>query len=982
MIARISRVDARLAAPALLCWVSVWWCLGGGPARAWWTAGACLATAASLAAVARWRTACRRGASPAGRRGGITAAVTLLLAAAVAADSGLLLHRIRDGPVAELAATRAEATLTLVVTGDPVTVRSRRPGFALGRDYVVVPARARVLAADGRRWRLSAPVDVVARDRAWARLLPSQWLTTAGRLTPGERLVAARVQAHGPPRRVGAPSALQSFAGTIRAGLRDAAAVLPRDAGGLLPGLVVGDVSRLPDGVDEDFKATGLTHLTAVSGTNVSLLLGAVLALCRWAGAGRRSRLLAGALTLALFVVIARPSASVLRAAAMGAVGLLALAGGRRQAAFPALCTAVLVLLFVDPGLARSYGFALSVLATAGLVLLAPGWRDRWARRLPLWLAEALSIPAAAAVTTAPVIVLLAAQVSLVTVPANLLAEPAVGPATVLGVLAAASAPVAMPLAEVFAWLAGWPCRWLLGVAHVGARLPAAVIAWPAGWHGALLLALVLAAGVAFAPRLTRPGRVRRSAVAALAGFTVGLPAAHLVSTPWPPPGWRLVVCDVGQGDGLVLPAAAGTAVVVDAGPDPDLMERCLDDLGIEAVALVILTHLHADHVEGLPAVLHGRRVGAVEIGPLDEPAGELARVRRWAAGAGVPLERVVDGERRRVGDLSWQVVAPETAFHGTDSDPNNSSIVLRVVSGGLTLLLTGDVEPEAQDALLAGGVDVRADVLKIPHHGSAHQDPRFLRSVGARVAIASVGADNPYGHPSARTLGLLSDAGVTVLRTDRDGDVAVTGSGGGVHVVSHRHHGATRAGPAQAHNLTEALPDRPGAVECLVGACSAARHHRRGAGAVSGTPSARGRDGPGPGRGRCGGGGLRGRHRRGGGGDRGRPGDRPVTFAVRGPPGRPGARGRVVVRRCGRGAAGLHRPAGARRRPRRRLPRWQLRQAAAGRVGEGPCGTAGRLPEGDQVLGAARVRAGRVPRRRSPGRRRCGPRPDRRRRS
>lgn len=960
------RLDARLAAPALLCWLSTWWCLGGGPARAWWTAGACCALAIGLAvAVGRF---------------GPAAGVAFLLAAAIAVESGLLLHRIRDGPVAQLAATRAEASLSLVVTGDPVTVRSRRPGFALGQDYVIVPARVTALSADGRRWRLSAPVDVVARDPAWSRLLPSQRLTASARLTPGERLVAARAQAHGPPRGKGPPSSLQRFAGVIRAGLRDASAVLPRDAGGLLPGLVVGDVSRLPGGVDDDFKATGLTHLTAVSGTNVSLLLGVVLALFRWLGAGRRSRTLAGAVTLALFVVVARPSASVLRAAAMGAVGLLALAGGRRHAAFPALCAAVLVLLFAEPGLARSYGFALSVLATVGLVLLAPAWRDRWARRLPLWLAEALAIPAAAAVTTAPVIVLLAAQVSLVTVPANLLAEPAVGPATVLGVLAAACAPVAMPLARVFAWLGGWPCRWLLAVAHVGARLPAAVIAWPAGWHGALLLAVVLAVTVALVPRLSRPGPVRRGAAAALAGLAVGFPTAHLTSAPWPPPGWRLVVCDVGQGDGLVLPAGAGTAVVVDVGPDPASMKRCLDDLGIEAVALVVLTHLHADHVEGLPAVLAGRRVGAIEIGPLDEPAGELARVRRWAAGAGVPVERVVDGEQRRVGALSWQVVAPEAAFHGTDSDPNNSSIVLRVSSGGLLLLLTGDIEPEAQDALLAGGVDVRADVLKIPHHGSAHQDPRFLRAVGARVAIASVGADNPYGHPAARTLGLLSDAGATVVRTDRAGDVALTGPAGGVHVVTHRHGAITRAGPGAAHNLTEALPGPPGAVECWAGACSAARDRGRRAGAAPGAPRAGGGDRPSPRGGRVRGRGLRGRHRRGGGGHAGRSGHRTVPVAVRGPPGGAGPRRGVAARRGGRRAAGLCRRAGARCRARRRLPGRQRRQAVPGRAREGPVGTAGRLPQGDQGIGTARVRARRVPRRRPPGRRGRGPRPDRRR--
>ena len=159
-----------------------------------------------------------------------------------------------------------------------------------------------------------------------------------------------------------------------------------------------------------------------------------------------------------------------------------------------------------------------------------------------------------------------------------------------------------------------------------------------------------------------------------------------------------------------------------------------------------------------------------------------------WKAGAaGVPVQRASLGEQRAVGGLRWSVVAPGRAFRGTSSDPNNSSLVLRLTVGPTSVLLTGDVEPEAQRDLLARGVDVRADVLKVPHHGSDHQDPAFLAAVGARVALTSVGADNTYGHPSARTLGQLTGAGAVSFRTDLDGDIALVHRGAVLRAVGRR---------------------------------------------------------------------------------------------------------------------------------------------------------------------------------------------------
>ncbi|MER7563300.1 ComEC/Rec2 family competence protein [Streptomyces sp. NPDC097941] len=827
--------DLRLVPAALAAWATAAVTLDASP---WWIAGVvagCLVLACALVS-GRWR-----GTRVLVGGGRMPVAAVLLCVAAAAVSAGLHGADLRRGPVPALARQYATVTAEVQVTSDPRLTRPRITGDHAAPTAVVIGADVRrVETEDGRVVATRAPVllivdaragagsgtEVVATGRRgsggatpgptpgsapavegparspWLGLLPSTRVRVTARAAPplveDDRVAAVlRVPDRGGPEVVREASGTQRFAGRLRAGLREATDGLPADARALLPGLVVGDTARITPELDEAFKESDLAHTLAVSGSNLTILLALLIGppglaqlverrgLAPRLGVSlRTTALLGGGLTLG-FVVVCRPDPSVLRAAACGAVALLALATGRRRSLIPALATAVLLLVLYDPWLARSYGFLLSVLATGALLTLAPRWSLALRRRrVPPRLAEGLAAAAAAQALCAPVVAVLSARVSLVAVPCNLLAEFAVAPATVLGFAALATAPLAMPVAKALAWCASWPAGWIADVARTGASLPGGGVDWPGSWAGAGLLALVTGLLLLAGRRLLRHPWWCAVCAMVFVLAVVQPPPLTRVITGWPPPGWRFAMCDVGQGDATVLAAGEGTGVVVDAGPDPALVDGCLRTLGITKVPLVVLTHFHADHVAGLAGVLRGRSVGAIETTGLEEPVDQAESVHREAAARRIPVTRAAAGEERRTGALAWEVLWPPADPAGAAEDgPNDASVTMLVRSAGLRFLLLGDLEPPAQQELLSSPAGSRlagVDVLKVAHHGSAYQDPELIRRAAPRVALISVGADNTYGHPAPTTVAALRAGGAVVLRTDRDGSLAVAGTGDG----------------------------------------------------------------------------------------------------------------------------------------------------------------------------------------------------------
>jgi competence protein ComEC len=772
--------DARLVPVGVALWIGALLGLLCG----WWLALVCGALAVVLAVVL-WRWA--RRWRP---RWGAAAAALLCGGMILACPMSLRLLHAEHDPLAGAAARGADVVLRAAVTDRPRPVLSAGyAGQQAGSRSVVIAVEADGAVADGKPVGAAGRVVLIAPTRGWSELLPGQGVTVTGKLAPahGREMVTGVVYVRGPPVDVTPAPWWQRVAESMRAALRKACGVLPEEQAGLLPGLVVGDTSGLSPRVQREFTAAGMTHLTAVSGSNLMILCGAVLLLLRLLRLGPRFSAVAAGLALMGFVVLAGPEPSVLRAGAMGAVGLLAMALGRKRSALPALATAVCVLVTWDPAMAVSFGFALSVVATAGLVLLAPRWSEALVRRgVPPGFAEAMAVPLAAFVVTVPVIAGMAGQVSTVSVVANVLAAPVVAPATILGVLVTVAAPVWPSAAGLVVRLAGPETGWLVLIARRAAAVPGSLLPWPGGWWGGLLAALAVT-GVVLA---LRRRRLRMLVAAVLVVVLLVLVPVRVVAPSWPPAGWAAVACDVGQGDAEVLGTGEqGRAVVVDTGPEPGPVDECLDRLGIDRVPLIVLSHLHADHVGGLSSVFEGRSVGAVAVGPGRSPDWAWRQVSEVAAREGVPLLELSVGQELDWPGLTLDVLGPRyvparpmNAQDGTGI--NNSSVVLRASTAAGRMLLTGDVELAAQADLLASGADLHADVLKVPHHGSRYSLPPFLDAVGARLALVSVGAGNPYGHPSRTTLDTLGAAGALVTRTDTDGDTAVVPDPAGPAVV------------------------------------------------------------------------------------------------------------------------------------------------------------------------------------------------------
>ena len=714
----------------------------------------------------------------------------LMLALGVALGSAVAMLRIWPlihHPLYSAARSTPISHIRAVVTGDPIVFARSGALDWNSRTSVVVPLRVTAFDVHGQRVRGAIPISAFSTpdtSEAMANLIPGMHVNLTARLSPATagRPVAATATVVSLQIERG-PSRYQGFASTLRQGLHRTLEHSSPDAQMLVPGLALGDSSALQPDLKQAMQSAGLTHLIAVSGANVSLLVLIVMRIC--VHRSRTTQLVVVLLVLAAFVILVRPQPSVLRASVMGMIVVLAHFRGTRAFPFPALATAIIVLISIDPWLSISYGFALSIFATGGLILFSPklvSLLDRWLpRQIPRWFVSTLTVTLCAQFAVLPLMISLSAPISLASIPANVIAVPLAAPAMVFGLLAAVLSVVSSPLALVIAQGAIWPAVGIAWVARWGTEQTWLTVPWPHGIWGVGLAIGFMALTIHGALLWRRlPSIAHTQLVATIMCFVFLLwQPPSLQFRPWPPANWIMVVCDVGQGDGTVIRVGTHSAVVIDVGPDPQSMNRCLDRLHISRIPLLVLSHFHADHVGGLEAVLQGRSVGQVWTSTLQEPELTTAFALRVLQKHGLQEHVATFPEHVVLGDLDIQCLWPARLIRSQGSDPNNASIVLLIRTRGHELLLAGDVEPPAQQAIAHQFGSLNVDVLKIAHHGSPHQDSGFAVDVHPRVAIISVGENNDYGHPAQSTIAMYEALGSTVWRTDRQGSIAVVESDG-----------------------------------------------------------------------------------------------------------------------------------------------------------------------------------------------------------
>ena len=711
----------------------------------------------------------------------------VLLGAILGCGVALLrLFPIAYGPIAQASQSGSVVIGTATVISDPV-ISSRKNALDWNsQELLRIGLRIDTGKIKGESFQLSSPVLVLASDTALIEglqdLIPGNQISFVGKLTvaPIGRQLAGYLKLLEQPVVIRSAPRYQWLAMNLRTGLHESLRYSSLAAKGLVPGLALGDSSALSTELGQQMKAAGLTHLIAVSGTNVTLLIVVVLALLRRFRVSKNLQYFVTICALLGFVILVRPQPSVLRATVMGLVALLATFSNSRKSPVPALSVAVIFLVAIDPWLALSYGFALSVAATAGLVLWVGRIQDflerKFSKRIPLWLIQILAVTVAAQLAVFPLIVALGSPISLSSIPANMFAVPLAAPTMVLGLLAALITPLSPQLGIVLAFCAGQFAGVIAAIARVSANLEWLVVPWPTKELG-IILALVFTieavhAGMSWR-RLTIENRSQYLSILLVAGVLLWNPPDFEFKA-WPPANWVMVSCDVGQGDATVIRVAPQEAVVVDVGGDPKVIDDCLTRLHIKRIPILLLTHFHADHVGGLAGALRGRQVGEIRVSPLGDPIETTKFVTETLRELGKSGLVMTYPETFSVNEVQFACIWPRRLILGEGSDANNSSVALAISTSEISILLTGDIEPPVQNEIVKSSPQFDFDVIKVAHHGSRYQSSDFAKWANAEIAVISVGADNDYGHPAPETIALYELTGSQVFRTDRDGDVAI----------------------------------------------------------------------------------------------------------------------------------------------------------------------------------------------------------------
>jgi competence protein ComEC len=633
-------------------------------------------------------------------------------------------------------------------------------------------------------------------------------------LSPGEfdyraylkrRGIIAQVQAKGIPEVISQRQGLGSFWAGLRLRIENGInTTLPRDESLFLKEILLGSKEGMTPDDRDIYQRTGVMHLFAVSGLHLGFVFAALMAAAGLFGLKRIPTFIMVTAGIWGYAALIDFTSPITRAAIMATVGLAAYLWQQRQNAMNSLALAALVLLLLNPSLLFDPGFQLSFTATWGIIYLAVPLNRHIP--LPAGIREAITVPLAAQLAILPLIASYFNQVAILGLLANILVVPLAGFVVYLGLVGMMLALAAPALFNPFFLAAGALSIPIKGLLSLLAELPSAAffVPPPPLWLYLLWFGILLLLGWALRE-----------------GFTVSFPHFRFRSaaTSWVMPSllvitfclillctgiWRgssgqleVTFFNVGQGDAALVRTPAGRTMLVDAGGSPSYLNSsyepgrqvvvpALARAGIKELDLVVNSHPHEDHLGGIPAVLDNIKVGRYAAPPIEHVTPLVIQVQQLLEEKKIPVNYIHSGAEIKL-DPAVKISVlgpPETPFSGTRSDANNNSLILHIAYGKVSFLLTGDVEQEGmldlveriQNGRTAG--EIKADVLKCPHHGSSYSIcQEFADAVRPQIVVISVGNNN-FGHPAAETICFWQEQGAQVLRTDKEGHIILVTDG------------------------------------------------------------------------------------------------------------------------------------------------------------------------------------------------------------